>query len=115
MRRYLGVGAITLVLVMSMALPALADEENGYKSCSASSHVYTKAVFQHDSTMWLNVDGQGSVDRSITYGPYSPGWYTRYLNAWGHTTVSLWINSSYYHIYGWDLDYVASWPGCEAD
>lgn len=104
--------ALTL-FVLTAAPAALATSESGYKSCGSPSHVYTKAKWQSSYSAWLDISGDGTREKtdSDTNGGV---WEIDYMNAYGWG-VYTWINSAYYHIYGYVLSTTYSWPGCEAD
>jgi hypothetical protein len=107
--------AITLVLVVAFAIPALATTESGFKSCSSDAHVYTKGVWKSYWYSWVDIEGDGI--RENFYSDTNGGvWETDYLNAYGWPGgVDQSVNSAYYKIYGTVLDTWSSWPGCQAD
>jgi hypothetical protein len=97
------------------AIPAQAAViEGGWKSCSSSAHVYTKARWYKDFYTWIDVTGDGV--REVYVDDWNGGvWETDYANLYGWGTVKTWVNSGYYEIAGWELSTTQSWPGCEAD
>ena len=114
-RSRLGVVLLSVaLLVLLMAPAAQATSEGGYKACSASSHVYTKAKWKTSYSAWLDITADGIREKtdSDTNGGV---WEIDYMNLYGWGSVYTWINSAYYNIWGSTLSTWNSWPGCQAD
>ncbi len=121
MRRWL-VGLIVVTLMGAVSTWALAsdfpnapDYEGGHRSCSGSSHVYTKGKWKNNYGSWLDVTADGIREKKLVLNPQDGVWRITYLNTWSTGSIDAGIDSAYYEIAGNPLSYTWSWPGCEAD
>lgn len=101
----------TLVLgaLLTLALPALAESEGGYQTCSADGHVYTKNYHLGNWYSWIDATADGQREA------YESGQDLYFYTA-TYTYAPDWVNSGYYQMWAdADLDTAWSWPGCIAD
>lgn len=118
MRRIQIILGVVVMVIGMFASPALATSEGGWKSCSASSHVYTKGEWKTSYSSWLDITADG-IREKVASDVNAGNWETDYMNTWAsvpeHGAVVTTINSAYYSIFGSTLDTWLSWPGCQAD